>query len=124
MLLSPHAPRRSPTTSGAPPAEPGRTRSATSDGVRLSARDREILALACRKLAGTRADFREALRALREAVEETIPAGRIYVLANDARGPVVGSLVSSVGIADGEDGVAIVRVEAGSMRTWLGRFEP
>jgi hypothetical protein len=91
----------------------------------LSARDGEILALARTKLGTTTLDFDEVLRALREAVEARIPAGRIFLLASDALGPVVGSIVSGVGIApctDGANGALIVRIAPDGGRTVLGEL--
>jgi len=74
----------------------------------LTPRDRRILSLASRKLVdiGGR-DFREALRALREAVEESIPAGRLYVLSRSNEPLVVGSILSGVGIVEVEGRVMI-----------------
>jgi hypothetical protein len=89
-----------------------------------SERDRRIVALARRKLEGhERVDLDEAVRALREAVEETIPAGRIWLLGSTSHGPIIGSILSGVGIAAWEDEVALVRVHDGRS-TWLGRFSP
>jgi hypothetical protein len=88
---------------------------------RLSDRDRLIIALARRRLRGGRIELDEALRALREAVAEIIPAGRVYVLGATALGPIVGSIISGLGIADGEHGVQLVRVRGGR-HSWLGRF--
>ncbi|WP_437686066.1 hypothetical protein [Sorangium sp. So ce176] len=94
------------------------------DRIALSARDRRIVALARRKLGGATVDFGDAVRALREAVEELIPAGRVYVLGTTELTPVIGSLVSGVGIAGGEEGVVLVRLEHDGRRTVLGRFSP
>lgn len=88
----------------------------------LSARDRRIILRALRKLRGARVDFGEAVRALREAVEESIPAGRVFLLGTSETGPIVGSLVSGVGIVDGATGVQLVRVGSGGRRTPLGSF--
>jgi hypothetical protein len=92
--------------------------------VSLSPRDREILTLALRKLRGSRVSFGDALRALREAVEERIPAGRTYLLGIDGNGPVVGSIVSGVGIVESADGILVVRIAPDGHRTVLGRMEP
>ena len=73
-------------------------------------RDRRIIVLARSKLFGSRCDFERAIRALCEALEELIPAGRVFVLGAGERGPIVGSLVSGVGIADTASGVQLVRV--------------
>ncbi|WP_437660934.1 hypothetical protein [Sorangium sp. So ce1182] len=93
-------------------------------GIALSERDRRIVALARRKLGGVAAGFDEALRALREAVEESIPAGRIYLLGTSELSPVVGSLVSGVGIAAATEGVVLVRLHRDGQRTTLGRLSP
>ncbi len=86
----------------------------------MSARDTAILRAALAKV-GEGAAFREALRALKEAVEEAIPAGRVFVLGTTADGPVLGSLVSGVGIVDGVAGVQVVRMVGGRC-VHLGRF--
>lgn len=83
---------------------------------RLARRDQLIVELARGKLAGA-ACFTEAARALQEAVAETIPAGRIYVLGGGA----IGSLISGVGIVEGDAGVQLVHVRGGRT-TLLGRF--
>jgi hypothetical protein len=88
----------------------------------LSERDRRIILLAQRKLRGVRVDFDEALRALRESVEESIPEGRVFLLGTTERGPIVGSILSGVGIAPGFDGVRLVRVGRDGQRLALGRF--
>jgi len=88
----------------------------------LTARDRRIIELAQRKLGGGRVDFGEALRALREAVEESIRGGRVFVLGATAAGPIAGSLISGVGIVDCPGGVQLVRVAPGGGRTPLGSF--
>jgi hypothetical protein len=85
--------------------------------VALSRRDRLILDLARSKLAGS--TFEEAVRALREAMMETIPDGRIFILGMASHGPIVGSLISGVGIADFGAGIRIVRV-AGERIDTLG----
>ena len=78
----------------------------------ISERDRRILARARQKLSKDGAiDWEEALRALREATEELIPNGRIFLLGPrmqrnalsaitppDVLTPLVGSLISGVGI--------------------------
>jgi hypothetical protein len=90
--------------------------------MRLSDRDRAIVTLACHKLGGATVSFGEALRALREAVSEQIPAGRTYFLGSDEWGPIVGSIVSGVGIVAGSNGVLVVHVGRDGGRTMLGRF--
>ncbi len=79
----------------------------------VSARDRRIIAAVRAKLAGARVDFADALHALREAVEEDIPGGRIYHLGGGA----IGSLISGVGIREGASGILLVRRGAA-----IGRF--
>jgi hypothetical protein len=84
-------------------------------------RDRRILALARQKLGAT-ADFREVVRALRESVEESIPAGRLYMLAMLPSGPVVGSLVTGVGVVELGGCVELVRVDPNRAVSALGAF--
>jgi hypothetical protein len=79
-----------------------------------SARDRRILELALRKIDPS-SPFADHVRALREAVEETIPAGRVFCLGHTEHGPIAGSLISGVGIADSPFGVRIVRVRDGAI---------
>src|SRR5262245_46230282 len=81
------------------------------DSIRLSERDRRIIELAHSRLGDKRVDFSEALRGLREAVRELIPAGRTYLLGTTEFGPIVGSIVSGVGIAASPEGILLVRVE-------------
>jgi hypothetical protein len=90
----------------------------------LSDRDQRIIALARRELGGANVGFDEAVRALREAVEALIPAGRIYLLGTAELGPIVGSLVSGVGIAAGTEGVILVHLARDGRTTTLGRFSP
>jgi hypothetical protein len=93
--------------------------------LRVSGRDRQILERARAKLArGGCVEFGDAIRALQEAVEESIPAGRVFFLGAHEHGPVVGSLVSGVGIVESAGGIAIVRVHEDAALTWLGSFEP
>lgn len=108
--------------------------------LRMSERDLRILLSARRKLQGARVDFAEAVRALREAVEESIPAGRIFVLGQSDQaprsgpardpadepvvGPIVGSLLSGVGITESRDGVRLLRVARDGLRIDLGLFVP
>jgi hypothetical protein len=93
---------------------------ARSAAITLSPRDRRILSLAARKLGASR-DFGDALRALREATEEIIPAGKTFFLGANAHGPMVGSILSGVGLASGPDGLVMVRVREGECSV-LGRF--
>jgi hypothetical protein len=92
------------------------------DRMALSERDRRILALARRNLGSTSIDFGEAVRVLREAVEQLIPAGRIYLLGTATSGPILGSIVSGVGIVADADGILLVRVDRDGQRTTLGSF--
>jgi hypothetical protein len=90
----------------------------------VSRRDRAILDLAIRKLGGGQSDFGEVVRALREATEELIVNGRIYFLGAGANGPIIGSIVSRVGIVGHDDRVAVVRVSQDGRPTTLGRIAP
>lgn len=91
-------------------------------GLRLTSRDRQILTLARRRLLGA-ADcrFEEAARALREATEEVIPAGRVFFLGGGDRGPILGSLITGVGITESDEAVRVVRVRGGAVVV-LGGF--
>lgn len=60
---------------------------------------------------GTLAD---ALVCLVAATERAIPAGRVYLLGRAAAAPVIGSLVSGVGLTEDALGVLIVRVAPGA----------
>jgi hypothetical protein len=91
--------------------------------VGLSARDSRILALAARRATNPK-DFEAALRALRDAVEELIPAGRIFFLGAGTDGPIVGSLVSGVGITVEREEIIIVRRHPANGVKRLGRFSP
>jgi hypothetical protein len=75
--------------------------------------DRAILSLA-RRSVGSSNDFGEAVRALGHATERLIPAGRVYILGEYADSPIVGSVVSGVGIAWVERRIRLVRVAHGS----------
>jgi hypothetical protein len=91
----------------------------------VSERDRQILERARAKLTrGGCVEFGDAMRALTEAVEESIPAGRVFFLGEHEHGPVVGSLVSGVGIVESAGGIAIVRVRMDASLDWLGSFVP
>jgi hypothetical protein len=72
------------------------------------------------KLGGSTGDFETAARALHEAVVERIPAGRVYVLGATDRGPILGSIISGVGIAAAADALVLMRVGAGGQRVVLG----
>lgn len=88
----------------------------------LSERDTHIFSLARQRLGGVHARFDDAIRALREAVEESIPAGRIFLLGTTEHSPIIGSIISGIGISDGADGVHIVRVDRTGRTTVLGRL--
>lgn len=49
-----------------------------------------------------------------------LPSGRIFFLGSDANGPIIGSLVSGVGIVEVVDGIQLVRVRADDDRVALG----
>lgn len=72
------------------------------------------------KLGEANVCFADALRALREAVEEQIPDGRVFFLGNTAHGPIVGSIVSGLGIVEGPSGIQLVRTSPGESPIVLG----
>lgn len=89
----------------------------------LSRRDRTILEAVRAALANTpRARFPDALVALGAAVERIIPAGRTFLLGYHQGGPIVGSLVSNVGIAEESCAIIVVRVRADASVDVLGRL--
>jgi hypothetical protein len=90
----------------------------------LTDRDRAILAFARDSLRGERTSFAETLEALQEAVMRLIPAGRTYFLGRYGGSPIVGSLVSGVGLAQGPGGVVVVRVRPCATVGVLGRLLP
>jgi hypothetical protein len=90
--------------------------------LQLSRLDRRIIDLALTKVRGTRVDFADAMRALQEAAEEVIPSGRIFFLGSDDNGPIVGSLLSGVGIVEAEQAIKLVRVHADAAPSPLGWF--
>ena len=127
--ITPMQPRSSSTSSL--PSDLGRCGSSglrrpsdLSARLGISQRDRSIVALALRNLGGAAFDFGEAVRALREAVEELIPAGRTYLLGHDEHGPIVGSIVSGVGIVAGAGPILLVRVHPNGRLATLARFTP
>lgn len=95
---------------------------ATPTSLRISSRDRQVIDLALSKLRGASVDFGETVRALREAVEECIPGGRVFFLGTSSSGPIIGSIISGVGIVDSPAGVQIVRVKPGQRPVQLDRF--
>ena len=90
----------------------------------LSRRDQAIVSLARCKLLGGRPDFAQALHALSEAVAERIPAGRIFYLGQTEHGPIVGSLISGVGIVQGEQAIELVQALRDRPLRRLGRLCP
>lgn len=82
--------------------------------------DRAILA---RARAGLPVDcsFDDALAALGWAVRETIPHGRIFYLGEGPSGPIVGSLVSGVGLTPSPRGILVVQIDPFRV---LSRFHP
>lgn len=95
---------------------------ARTSGLQLSVRDRRIIDLALTKVRATRVNFGEAMRALQEAAEEAIPSGRIFFLGSDDNSPIVGSLLSGVGIVETERGIRLVRVHPNGDHARLGWF--
>lgn len=95
--------------------------SASSD-LAISRRDRRILELALAKLHGARVDFNEAIGALREATEEVIPDGRVFRLGAADTAPIVGSIVSGVGIVECASGIRLVRVHGSGDFSQIGWF--
>ena len=87
----------------------------------LGERDRRILTLAQRKL-GSSTDFGEALRALAEATRELIPAGRTYLLGQLGDGPLVGSVISGVGLFVEANALMVGRVDRQGCARSLGSF--
>jgi hypothetical protein len=86
----------------------------------LSKRDAAILELMLHKLEGSEPDFEDAASALHESVVELIPAGRTYVLGVTDRGPILGSVISGVGIATIAETIALVRVDRDGRKNLLG----
>jgi hypothetical protein len=90
----------------------------------VSWRDREILALARQQVRDSR-DFSAVVCALQHAVEAVIPAGRIYLLDSSSGRPVIGSLISGIGVvAEGSSGALVVRVEGPGRLVTIERFMP
>ena len=87
----------------------------------LSERDLHILTLARRKL-GSSTDFGKALRALAEATRELIPAGRTYLLGVLGDGPLVGSVISGVGLFVEASALKVGRVDRQGGARSLGNF--
>lgn len=88
----------------------------------LSNRDRRIIERARGKLGGLQCNFDDAMRALREAVDEAIPDGRVFLLGHTEHGPIVGSIISGIGIVDHPAGIQLVRARPGEVPTTLGAF--
>ena len=87
--------------------------------VRVSARDRAILADARRRMTGRVVSFATAIAALTAAVEAAIPNGRVFVLGD---GPIVGSQISGIGIVDTPHGIDLVCVARDGRVIRLERF--
>ena len=98
--------------------------SIAAPALQLSRRDALILASTLEKLDARTFDFDEAVRALHESVVELIPAGRIFVIGNTRTGPILGSIISGVGITPSPDGVVIVRVTPDGRTRSLGSLRP
>jgi hypothetical protein len=88
----------------------------------LSRVDRAILQAALGAWRG--GTFADAVARLRRATEETIPAGRVYLLAQTPLGRVIGSLVSGVGIAMDTRGLLVVRTSAADAAGAADAAEP
>jgi hypothetical protein len=88
----------------------------------MSERDRRIINGALKKLGEANVSFADALRALRESVEEQITDGRVFLLGNTAHGPIVGSIVSGLGIVDSPLGVQLVRACPDELPNVLGNL--
>ena len=86
----------------------------------ISARDARIIDGALKKIGEANISFDDALRALRESVEEQIPDGRVFLLGSTAHGPIIGSIISGLGIADDPSGLQLVRARPGDVPTVLG----
>lgn len=86
----------------------------------ISKRDARIIDAALEKIGKANVSFGDALRALRESVEEQIPDGRIFLLGHTAHGQIVGSIISGLGIADGPTGLQLVRAKPGELPRVLG----
>ncbi len=94
----------------------------SSPDLQLSRRDRRIIELALTRVRGTRVSFSDAMLALQEAAEEVIPSGRIFYLGSDDTRPIVGSLLSGVGIVEAEHGIKLVRIRPDAAPVPLGWF--
>lgn len=88
----------------------------------ISRRDQRILERAVAKVRGARVEFGEAMRALREAAEELIPDGRVFLLGVVDGEPIVGSIVSGVGIVERASGIQVVRAQGRGEASPVGWF--
>lgn len=77
--------------------------SLTERDLRIVTRTREL----------PRGDFAQAVANLKCAVEELIPAGQVWPLASTPHGPVLGSRITGLAVAESAHGVMLVRVRAG-----------
>lgn len=83
--------------------------------------DAQILTAALARLGGRVVDFELAIAALHETVVAMIPAGRVYLLGHGRHGPIVGSLITGIGLSAAAQGVSLVHVRGDRVRV-LGRF--
>jgi len=81
-----------------------------------------VIEAAQRRLPPGRIGFGDAVRALQDAAEEVITRGRVFVLGAGEGGPIVGSIVSGVGIVEVAQGIELVRVDPAVGRMTLGWF--
>lgn len=94
-----------------------------SSALAISPRDLRIVEQTRAKLVDARIDFGDALRALHEAVAEEIVDGRLFFLGHAQHGPMIGSIVSGVGIVDHPAGVQLLRAKPGGAFTLLGKLQ-
>lgn len=106
-----------------------RSNSFAATGVRadplldVSWRDRSILRGARDRMRAGPVTFALAVDALVAEIARLIPNGRVYVLVNDGRKFVVGSLVSGVGIMAVGERIAIVRAVRDGVVRRIGWFD-
>jgi hypothetical protein len=90
--------------------------------VALSRRDDAIITAARERIGAGQASFGDVTRALIESTEQFIAGGKIFHLGVGTFGPILGSIVSGVGIAQEEDGVVLVRVGTDGRVVVFDRF--